>query len=203
MVDPPSTLPVAGPSQYPAAVNASSTASRSVRQRLDIHRAVIQVQAGVQDAGAAWASACSHSSTQITNSRSWPSCNWLAPRSITSNGYHSWASLKVPLLQHRLQLLQMARGVVAGIAQRGDPGQLGRTGGQCQRARRCGGCNCSQTFHVGPRSVSTAADSPQPELGARPSGRRERQCTPLVSRTWQRHIGNAARVPGPSPGDLP
>lgn len=97
MVDPPSTLPVAGPSQYPAAVNASSTASRSASGNASISIArSSRCRLGSRMLARPWASACSHSSTQITNSRSWPSCNWLAPRSITSNGYHSWASLKVP-----------------------------------------------------------------------------------------------------------
>ena len=39
---------------------------------------------------------------------------------------------RAALLQHCLQLLQVTRGVVAGIAQCGDPGQFGRAGGQCQ-----------------------------------------------------------------------
>jgi cysteine synthase A len=81
--------------QY-AAVNASSTASRR-------HRARPRCPSR-DHPGAGWGPGCwrgpgpapAATSTQITNSRSWPSCNWLAPRSITSNGYHSWASLNVP-----------------------------------------------------------------------------------------------------------
>ncbi len=88
---------VSHPDQYPAAVNASSTASRSAsgNASMSIARSS-RCRLGSRPLARPWASACSHSSTQITNSRSWPSRSWLAPRSITSNGYHSWASLKVP-----------------------------------------------------------------------------------------------------------
>ncbi|KAG0953449.1 hypothetical protein G6F31_013429 [Rhizopus arrhizus] len=80
-------------------------------------------------------------------------------------------------LQHRLQRLQVARGVVASIAQRGDPG---------------------------PRSVRTAADSP-----AAKASNRDRKADvnarrhPLVSHARQGHMYQAARRPGPVPGDLP
>ncbi|KAG1581939.1 hypothetical protein G6F46_015293 [Rhizopus delemar] len=105
----------------------------SIGQRLDVHRAIIQVQAGVQRAGAALGQGLQpqqHADHELA---------FMAQLQLAGAALDHLERVpllgvieRAALLQHRLQLLQVARGVVASISQRGDPGQFGRAGRQRQ-----------------------------------------------------------------------